>query len=108
MTDKSTKEELDFKRLRSKYPNRLPVIVETAKGLIMPKNKFLCPDDLTVGQFHFTVRRALKLKPHEAIYLFFGGGRIFEASTTMYSVWEEYKSIGWFIKCFVTKESVFG
>ncbi|KAI8006215.1 Autophagy-related protein 8C-like [Camellia lanceoleosa] len=49
-------------RIREKYPDRIPVIVERADRCDIPdidKKKYLVPADLTVGQFVYVVRRGL-------------------------------------------------
>jgi GABA(A) receptor-associated protein len=61
-------------RIREKYQDRIPVICERARDCKLPeidKNKFLVPDDLTVGQFVFVIRQRLKtLSSYVALYLF--------------------------------------
>ena len=70
--DNITKE--DFQKLREKYPNRFPVIVEKNKKCQnlqdIDKKKFLVPEDLTVGQFVYIIRKRIKLEPSEALYLY--------------------------------------
>ena len=70
--DNITKE--DFQKLREKYPNRFPVIVEKNKKCKnlqdIDKKKFLVPEDLTVGQFVYIIRKRIKLEPSEALYLY--------------------------------------
>ena len=60
----------------TKYPNRIPLIIEklTNKndGIIpdIDKNKYLVPDDLTVYQLMYVIRKRLKLSPEKAhIYI---------------------------------------
>jgi len=65
------KEESD--RIRKKYPDRIPVIVENAENSSIDdidKKKYLVPADLTVGQFVFVIRKRIKLTPEKAIFLF--------------------------------------
>ncbi|CAK9161978.1 unnamed protein product [Ilex paraguariensis] len=60
-------------RIREKYPDRIPVIVERAERSDMPdidKKKYLVPADLSVGQFVYVVRRRIKLSPEKAIFIF--------------------------------------
>ena len=59
-------------RIMLKYPDRIPVIVELVKGskLNLDKNKFLVPNDLTVGQFMYVIRTRIHVDPDEAIFLF--------------------------------------
>ncbi|KAK6919359.1 Autophagy protein Atg8 ubiquitin-like, partial [Dillenia turbinata] len=60
-------------RIREKYPDRIPVIVERAEKSDIPdidKKKYLVPADLTVGQFVYVVRKRIKLSPEKAIFIF--------------------------------------
>ncbi|TYG41598.1 hypothetical protein ES288_D12G188500v1 [Gossypium darwinii] len=60
-------------RIREKYPDRIPVIVERADKSDVPdidKKKYLVPADLTVGQFVYVVRKRIKLGPEKAIFIF--------------------------------------
>ena len=34
------------------------------------KKKYLVPADLTVGQFHYVIRKRIKLAPEKALFLF--------------------------------------
>ena len=61
-------------RIRVKYPDRIPIIVEHEKNSNIPlldKRKYLVPDDMTVGQFMYVIRKRLSLSPEIAIYMFF-------------------------------------
>ena len=60
-------------RIRQKYPDRVPIIVEKAKKTDIPdidKKKYLVPSDLTVGQFVYVLRKRIKIAPEQAIFLF--------------------------------------
>ena len=75
------KDKFDFKqrqeesgRIKKKYPNRIPVIVERAPHCNeidkIDKTKFLVPGDLTVGQFIYVIRKRIKLAPEKALFIF--------------------------------------
>ncbi|CAF2134006.1 hypothetical protein IGI04_028311 [Brassica rapa subsp. trilocularis] len=62
--------QIEASRTRDKYPDRmkcmLQVIVEKAERSLM----YLVPDDLTVGQFVYVVRKRIKLSAEKAIFVF--------------------------------------
>jgi GABA(A) receptor-associated protein len=67
------KRHKEANRIILKYPDRIPIIVEkknNSKMSDIDKNKYLVPGDLTMGQFIYVIRKRLKLKSHEAIFLF--------------------------------------
>ncbi|KAI9907132.1 hypothetical protein PsorP6_004128 [Peronosclerospora sorghi] len=67
------KRQAEAQRIRSKYPDRIPVICEKADRSDIPdidKKKYLVPADLTVGQFVYVIRKRIKLSPEKAIFIF--------------------------------------
>jgi GABA(A) receptor-associated protein len=67
------KRKAEADRIRLKYPDRVPLIVEMASGSDIPdidKKKFLVPADLTVGQFIYVIRKRVKLQPEKAVFIF--------------------------------------
>ncbi|KAG6394089.1 hypothetical protein SASPL_144668 [Salvia splendens] len=67
------KRQAESGRIREKYPDRIPVIVEKAGRSDVPdidKKKYLVPADLTVGQFVYVVRKRIKLSAEKAIFIF--------------------------------------
>ena len=60
-------------RIRQKYPDRLPVIVEKRPGSDIQdidKHKYLVPNDLTIGQFVYVIRKRIRLSPDKAVFVF--------------------------------------
>ncbi|XP_073042967.1 autophagy-related protein 8f-like [Primulina eburnea] len=67
------KRRAEAARIREKYPDRIPVIVEKAENSSIPnidKKKYLVPVDLTVGQFVYVIRKRIKLSAEKAIFIF--------------------------------------
>jgi GABA(A) receptor-associated protein len=65
----------ESRRIREKFPGRVPVIVERGQRSSVPsidKQKFLVPGDLTVSQFIFVIRKRLNLPSEQALFLFIG------------------------------------
>ncbi|KAJ3125426.1 ubiquitin-like protein atg8 [Physocladia obscura] len=63
----------EAERIRQKYPDRIPCIVEKAEKsdiATIDKKKYLVPSDLTVGQFVYVIRKRIKLSPEKAIFIF--------------------------------------
>lgn len=114
---KSFKEKFDFEkrldesiRIKKKYPDRIPVIVEKAESCNMPdinKHKYLVPDDLTVSQFIYVIRKRIKIKPEEAIFLFINNS-LPASSSLMSDVYENNKDKDNFLYCLYQNESTFG
>ncbi|KAJ3390061.1 ubiquitin-like protein atg8 [Entophlyctis sp. JEL0112] len=63
----------EAERIRQKYPDRVPCIVEKSEKsdiAVIDKKKYLVPCDLTVGQFVYVIRKRIKLSPEKAIFIF--------------------------------------
>ena len=64
-------------RIRKKYPERIPVIVEKDKSCKnlddIDKHKYLFPADLTIGQLLYVIRKRIKgMDPSKALFVFVG------------------------------------
>lgn len=111
------KEEKSFERrreegerIRRKYPDRVPVIVERApKSRIadLDKKKYLVPNDLTVGQFYFLIRKRVQLRAEDALF-FFVDNVVPPTSATMGSLYNEHSDEDRFLYIAYSDESVYG
>ncbi|XP_033511877.1 autophagy-related protein 8C-like isoform X2 [Nicotiana tomentosiformis] len=97
-------------RIREKYPDRIPVIVEKAERSDIPdidKKKYLVPADLTVGQFVYVVRKRIKLSAEKAIFIFVKN--ILPPTAAMMSaIYEEHKDEDGFLYMTYSGENTFG
>jgi GABA(A) receptor-associated protein len=97
-------------RIRQKYADRIPVIVEKAlKSDVadIDKKKYLVPADLTVGQFLYVIRKRLKLDAEKAIFIFIRG-TIPASSSLLSQVYKEQKDDDGFLYVTYSGESTFG
>ncbi|EDV23974.1 Gamma-aminobutyric acid receptor-associated protein [Trichoplax sp. H2] len=111
------KEDFPFEKRRSegqmirkKYPDRIPVIVEKApkaRVVDIDKKKYLVPADLTVGQFHFLIRKRVALRPEDALF-FTVNNVIPPTSMTMGSLYEDHHEEDFFLYVAYSDESVYG
>jgi len=104
------KRKSEGEKIRRKYPDRVPVIVERApKARIaeLDKKKYLVPSDLTVGQFYFLIRKRVSLRPEDALF-FFVNNVIPPTSATMGSLYQEHHEEDYFLYIAYSDESVYG
>lgn len=99
----------ESEKILSRYPDRIPIICETLdkNAPKLDKKKFLVPYDLTMGQFMFILRKRIKLKQEEAIYLFVNN-TICTSSTIMNTIYQEHKDEDGFLYIKYNGESTFG
>merc|ERR1719295_1752580 len=80
-------------KIRNKYPERIPVIVEKAPKSQVPdidKRKFLVPSDISVAQFVWIIRKRVQMPSEKALFLFVGKV-LPQTSASMGQIYEEHK-----------------
>jgi len=101
---------IESQRLITKYPDRIPVIVERASGCKLnniDKNKFLVPGDLTVGQFITVIRKRIKIDQDKAIFISINN-ILPPTAFRMITIYDEMKHGDGFLYIYYNGESVFG
>ena len=116
-TPKTFKETHNFekrleesKRIKLKFPDRIPVIVERTGSTNISdidKKKYLVPKDLSVGQFMYVIRKRIQLSPEESIYLFIDG-TIPVTSALMVTEYDNKQDTDGFLYVNYAGESTFG
>mmetsp|Transcript_6962 Transcript_6962/g.14414 ORF Transcript_6962/g.14414 Transcript_6962/m.14414 type:complete len:116 (-) Transcript_6962:92-439(-) len=97
-------------RVRSKFPDRIPVICEKDPRSEVPgidKKKYLVPADLTVGQFVYVVRKRIKLEPEKAIFVFIDNF-LPPTSSLMSAIYDAHKAKDGFLYITYSGENTFG
>eukprot|EP01116_Phalansterium_solitarium_P020334 TRINITY_DN5968_c0_g1_i1.p1 TRINITY_DN5968_c0_g1~~TRINITY_DN5968_c0_g1_i1.p1 ORF type:complete len:121 (-),score=31.74 TRINITY_DN5968_c0_g1_i1:196-558(-) len=97
-------------KIRSKYPDRIPVIVEKASKSNAPeidKKKFLVPADLTVSKLAFEIRRHLKLSPEHGMFLFIND-TLPPNAAVLQQIYDKYKNADGFLYVTYASENTFG
>jgi len=104
------KRQAEAARIRDKYPDRIPVIVEKAEKsdiLDIDKKKYLVPADLTVGQFVYVIRKRIKLSSEKAIFIFVKNV-LPPTAAMMSSIYDEHKDEDGFLYFTYSGENTFG
>ncbi|KAG5561342.1 hypothetical protein RHGRI_004390 [Rhododendron griersonianum] len=97
-------------RIREKYADRIPVIVEKAERSDIPdidKKKYLVPADLTVGQFVYVVRKRINLSAEKAIFVFVKN-TLPPTAALMSAIYKENKDEDGFLYMTYSGENTFG
>ena len=100
-----------IENIRNKYPNKIPVFVYRSKKdktfEDLECTKFLVPDNITLGQFMFIIRKRLKLKSETALFIFINN-TIPCSSETMIQIYEKFKNNEGMLVMEYCGENVFG
>lgn len=100
----------ESKNILERYPDRIPVIVnKQANSLIadIDKTKYLVPNDLTVGQFMYVIRKRINLEPEQAMFLFIDG-ILPTTSEQMSTIYDRNKNEDGFLYITYSGENTFG
>jgi GABA(A) receptor-associated protein len=101
----------ESEKVRAKYPERLPVIVERhGNSLNIPeidRNKYLVPDDLTFGQMVYVIRKRVQIPSDQAMY-FFVNGSLMPFNKLIFEIYEKHKSEDGFLYLIYSGETTFG
>jgi GABA(A) receptor-associated protein len=102
--------EDDRRRLALKYPGRVPVLMAKHPSAVempdLPKQRFLVPADLTLGQFMYVVRKHLTLPPEKALFLFVAN-TLQPSSATINELYHRFGTEG-ALRVVYTSEATFG
>jgi GABA(A) receptor-associated protein len=100
----------NIENILKKFPNTIPLYVKkhsssNLKDLV--KYKYLVPSDMTVGQFIYVLRKNLKLKPEESLFIYINN-TLPCTSTLLSHYYFEFKNENGFLLIEYCEESVFG
>jgi GABA(A) receptor-associated protein len=96
-------------RMKQKYPDRIPVIVEAVNAQTpqIKKNKFLVPKDVSVGKLIYEIRRYTQVSAEEALFVFVNNTLI-STSSLIEQVYEKHKDVDQFMYLVYSLENTFG
>ena len=97
-------------KIKSKYNDRIPIIVEKSLNsdiTNIDKHKFLVPNDITIGQFVYIIRKRIKLAPEKSLYIFINN-IIPPTANSMNTIYEEHKNEDGFLYITYGGENTFG
>jgi GABA(A) receptor-associated protein len=98
--------------IMNKFTSRIPVIVEihpSSRFSIPPldKSKYLVPQELSVGQFIYILRKRMKLNSERAIFIFFDN-QLPPTSEPMSIIYDRFKDKDMFLYSYISSENTFG
>ena len=100
----------DYNKLISKYPNKIPIIINKYADSTLPqldKHKFIVPKDITIAQFNYIIRKRIKLDPSESIFIYINN-LLPPSSSTINELYDMHKSDDGFLYITYTNENTFG
>lgn len=111
IADKMTLEErrIESQKVISKYPERIPVIVEplTNDTKDIDKKKFIVSKDMTFGQLIYIIRKRIDVDSSVALF-FSVNGSLCTTGSDISSIYENNKDEDNFLYVKYTTENTFG
>jgi GABA(A) receptor-associated protein len=105
--DKRVKEA---RSLHSRYPLRVPIILypSSKDQPDIEKNKYLVPVDINVSQFMYVIKKYIKIKSDEAIFIFTSNNTLVPNSWTVKELYDQNKKEDNFLYLYYSIENTFG
>jgi len=105
-------ESTEVDRILRKFPNKVPVFLirdkSTGSSLpILGKSKFLVPSFFSIAEFVYSIRKWVKLRPEQAIFIYIGHC-IPASHHTMKEVYAQHKSKDGLLRITYSSENTFG
>ena len=94
-------------KINLKYPQRVPIIVDCKKDINLDKNKYIVPNDLTVGQFMYILKKRIKINYEQSIFLLCNNILIMNTELIK-NLYNKYKDVDGFLYIIITLENTFG
>ena len=88
------KRRAESSKIKDKYIDRVPIICEKdpkSKLADIDKTKYLVPNDLTVSQFAFIIRKRLTLDKNSALFLLVNGKNSITGDSSLSEIYETHK-----------------
>lgn len=101
---------LESKRIREKYPDKIPCIIEPHKYDIyhLIKSKMLVPKECTIGQLIYIIRKKVKISQEQSLYVFVNNNILPPSSMLLKEIDSMYRDSDGFLYMMFTKENTFG
>jgi GABA(A) receptor-associated protein len=110
MSNKYFVKNKSIEDLLKKHPSQIPIILTKHPGSDVTellKKKYLVTKDITLSQFTYFLRKLIKLKPSEAIFIF-TNKTLLTGQTKMEDIYEKYKNEDSVLYITYSAENAFG
>ena len=100
----------ESEKILEKYPNRIPIIVNRKKDSNIAdigKSKLLVQKDMAMNQFIYVIRKRLKFKPSEAIFVTINN-EMCTSSEILSDIYDRHKNHDGFLYVTYSSENTFG
>lgn len=105
------KRQNESKKILDRYPERIPIICERSQQHNdipeLDRKKYLVPNDFTIGQFLFIIRKRMRLSQEKAIFIFINNS-LYPSNELLSKVYQTQKNEDGFLYISYSGETTFG
>lgn len=94
-------------KIKSKYYNRIPIIIDSKKEIELDKKKFIVPLDFTIGQFMYILKKKIITKSEQSIFLICNN-KLVTNTELISNLYNNDKDTDGFLYIIITIENTFG
>lgn len=95
-------------KIKSKYYNRIPIIIDSKKEIELDKNKFIVPMDFTIGEFIYILKIKKIITNAEQSLFLICNNKLVTNTELIRNLYNNEKNIDGFLYIIITIENTFG
>jgi GABA(A) receptor-associated protein len=109
---KFKQQKLEFRlqasnKILIKYKERVPIIADCKNDIIINKNKYLVPIELSIGQFLYILKKRMNINSKQAIFLLCNN-QLLTNTDTIQNAYNKFKDEDGFLYIYISLENTFG
>mmetsp|Transcript_12655 Transcript_12655/g.18447 ORF Transcript_12655/g.18447 Transcript_12655/m.18447 type:complete len:117 (-) Transcript_12655:375-725(-) len=93
------------------HPNKIPIILEPSQlksSFVLGENKFLVPNSYTLQELVFHLRKRLKMRKTDGLFLVIGDRHLTCLNKTIKAIYEEHRNLDGFLYVKYSTEACWG
>ena len=94
-------------KIKYKYSERVPIIVDCKDNINIDKNKYIVPKDLTMAQFIFIIKKRINVTQEQSVF-FICNNSLLMNTETLESIYENNKEPDGFLYVVLSLENTYG
>ncbi len=111
MLNSFEKRRMESTRLKEKFPDKIPIILEKADTSQLPsvdKQKYLMQREITIGQFLYIIRQKINIDHSESIFLLVNNVTIPPTGAPIGAIYDKFGDNDGFLYITYSSQQTFG
>lgn len=94
-------------KILTRYPERIPIIIDCKNNIEIDKNKYIVPRDLNIAQFLFILRKRVNINEEQSLFLICNN-KLLINTDVIGTIYSKYKDEDSFLYIYISLENTFG